>query len=350
MQPLSIMTRVVCLECVVRDGRVPQPAFVCSAVVSVLVEIAQLFLSPSHLGTLLVSLLAGCGTILLVWQVGRRWFGAEAGIAAATFAAFSDFHILYSRMVLTDVLFCFWLLFAVWLIWESFRKADYRWGATAGVATGLAWASKYNGWLAVAIGISGLIAWAVATKTSAKVFKRNILLWFIIAIVAGTVWSPVLFGLPDPGYSAVSDNHAKYIVGLSAGSILRQTVPQPSVFRWMDKLRGCRIGAVVCSVFARQPPECTTPGFTWNGLTLYFVRRLQLPLAFTGIAHFIGSSSLLFLLSFIMLVWHGIWHWKNRDTIKMSEPIWMQSLAFWLLAAWTISLMWERRCITLIPD
>lgn len=305
-----------------------------------LVEVAQIFLQPTNLGAMFVSLLAGCGTILLVWHVGRRWFGSECGIAAATLAAFSDFHILYSRMVLTDVLFCFCLLLAVWLIWETFRKADYLFAAFAGVATGLAWATKYNGWLALAIGVSGLIAWGVTTGASVKVFKRNILLWLILTIVAATVWSPVLFGLPEPGYSAVSDNHSKYIVGFSGWweSALRQYRNH----RFLDGWLSC-IGLGVALLFAQClrdiHQKTILSDFTWNGFASFFVKRLQLPFALTGIAIYIGSTSLLFLLSLFGLFLNSVTLWKSRHSIKMSETAWMRALAFWFLAAWMIGLI-----------
>ena len=309
-----------------------------------LVEISQLFLQSTTIGSLLVSLLAGCGTIVLIWQVGRRWFGPECGIAAATLAAFSDFHILYSRMVLTDVLLCFWLLLAVWLIWETFRHADYRLAAAAGVATGLAWATKYNGWLAIAIGISGLIAWGVTTGASAKTFKQNILLWVIIAIVAVTVWSPVWFGLPEPGYSAVSKNHARYIVGLEGwwDSAVRQYRNHRFLDGWLSAL-SIGFALLFAQILRDIRLNIKLPSFTWNGLinsfVILFVKRLQLPIALTGIALLIGSTSLLFLLALLAFIWIAITHWKNRRSIKMNHSDWMTSLAFWLLSAWMIGLI-----------
>ena len=106
-----------------------------------------------------IGIVCGGGTVGLIWWVARRWFGVEAGIAAATLAAFSDYHLLYSRTALTDVLLLLFVLLAVYFTWEAFRKMRLRWIVAAGMTTGLAWWTKYNGWLPLAIGLSGAIPW-----------------------------------------------------------------------------------------------------------------------------------------------------------------------------------------------
>ncbi|MGH7200188.1 MAG: ArnT family glycosyltransferase, partial [Planctomycetaceae bacterium] len=124
-----------------------------------LIEWPVLLLGPTHLATMLPSLLFGNATVLLVWWTARRWFGRTAGLAAITLAATSGFHALYSRAALTDAALGFWLLLAVSLTWEALqRPGGLWWIVAAGVATGLAWWTKYNGWLPLAIGAAGLVA------------------------------------------------------------------------------------------------------------------------------------------------------------------------------------------------
>ena len=123
-----------------------------------------LLFGPSSWGTMLVGIFCGGCTVGVVWWVARQWFGVESGIAAATLAAFSDFHILYSRTALTDVPLSLWMLLAVYFIWEAFRTLRLRWIFAAGLATGLAWWTKYNGWLPLAVGLAGLIPWVLVHK------------------------------------------------------------------------------------------------------------------------------------------------------------------------------------------
>jgi 4-amino-4-deoxy-L-arabinose transferase-like glycosyltransferase len=70
---------------------------------------------------------------------------------AALGLALSDFLVLYSRTALTDVLFVtlFVTALAAFTLAET-RKSTW-WAVLAGAATGLAWNTKYHGWLAAAI-------------------------------------------------------------------------------------------------------------------------------------------------------------------------------------------------------
>jgi len=224
-----------------------------------LIESSMFLLGAGHVGTMLPVLLAGCATLPLVWWVARSWFGAPAGLAAVSLAAFSDFHAQYSRTALTDVLLCLWVLLSVFAIWNCLVTGRHRWTAIAGIAIGLAWWTKYNGWLPLAIGLAGSVAWVVVNKvaqssraatdtdvaanqparepvaarpgstmgTPVSPPVRTILLrWILVATIAFSVWSPVLIGLQSKGgYAAVAANHRRYVVGMSGwvDSLLRQS-------------------------------------------------------------------------------------------------------------------------------
>ncbi|HUG94333.1 MAG TPA: glycosyltransferase family 39 protein [Planctomycetaceae bacterium] len=222
---------------------------------------------PGLWGAMLPAVVFGTLTIPLVWWTARRWFGPAAGLAGAVLAAGSDFHVLYSRTALTDVPLCFWLLAAVYCAWESFRAGSFRWAIAAGVTAGLAWWTKYNGWLAVVIAGAGLLPWLAAEwlrrrrssvgRTSspsdsdaggaangaapaaagsqprstrgadglevrpteggaAGSLRRIAACAGVLAAVACGVWSPVLLGLREfGGYSAVAANHQQYVVGIA---------------------------------------------------------------------------------------------------------------------------------------
>ena len=104
-----------------------------------------------------------------LWWFGRSWFGPRAGLAVATLCALSPFHIAYSATALTDILLGLWLVLAVDAAARSLFQRDLRWAIGAGLYTGLAWWTKYNGWLPLAIEAAGIVVlwgWGLGTRGS----------------------------------------------------------------------------------------------------------------------------------------------------------------------------------------
>jgi dolichyl-phosphate-mannose-protein mannosyltransferase len=238
-----------------------------------LIEWCIVFLGPQGIAPFLPALVLGTATVPLAWWATRCWFGPIAGLAAGFLFATSDFHILYSRTALTDAPVAFFILLAVYLYWEAVRRESLRWSLAAGVATGLAWWTKYTGWLPLAIAGAGSLAWVIFQWQSAgsTVMSR---LWITAkcfgttAVTALIVWSPVLIGLQDyGGYAAVAENHAGYLddwinwhrhIWFQAGNVSQQsgtlTVLGIAVFagvipfrtRWMTAVR---IAVAIWSAF-----------------------------------------------------------------------------------------------------
>ncbi len=162
------------------------------------------------------SLIAGIATIPSMWWVGRRWFGPTSGIVAAWFVAASDFHASYSRAALTDVPVCLFILWGVHFSWLALQSGARRDILLAGLFTGLAWWTKYNGWLPLAIGLTGGAAWQLTFLRSERDLQQFATRWLLIALTAFIIWSPVLIGLQKyGGYAAVAANHQQYIEGPS---------------------------------------------------------------------------------------------------------------------------------------
>lgn len=195
-------------------------------------------IKPTGFIPMIPSLIAGIATIPSIWWVGRRWFGVTAGLTSAWLVATSDFHTCYSRAALTDVPVCLFMLWAVYFLWRTFEKATMAsekvverrkpkaparpslpWSdiLLAGLFTGLAWWTKYNGWLPLAIGLSGGAFWQLLTPSAERQISRTLTCWFLVASFAFVIWSPVLWGLQDEkygGYASVAANHRQYVVGL----------------------------------------------------------------------------------------------------------------------------------------
>jgi 4-amino-4-deoxy-L-arabinose transferase-like glycosyltransferase len=182
-----------------------------------LIEWGIIFLGPESIAPFLPALILGTATVPLAWWAVRCWFGPLAGLAAGWLIATSDFHVLYSRTALTDVPVAFFILLAVYLYWEAIRRESIKWSIAAGVATGLAWWTKYTGWLPLAIALAGSVAWVVTERRAAGVSlpsraKSVAVCFFTMAVTAFVAWSPVLWYLqPYGGYAAVAENHRGYL-------------------------------------------------------------------------------------------------------------------------------------------
>src|SRR5580704_14681124 len=182
-----------------------------------LIELSMLVLGKTHLAAVMPSLVLGSCTIPLCWWVGREWFGPIAGIAAAALAALSDFQIVYSRTGLTDAALGFWFLLAVYCSWRALARNRLGEAVVAGLVIACAWATKYNGWLPLAVALSAFIAWGVCERfgRSDWTARLPVVATLVMATLLG--WSPVWLSLqPDGGYSAVTGNHAQYFFGLSS--------------------------------------------------------------------------------------------------------------------------------------
>lgn len=92
--------------------------------------------------------LFGVATVLLVFQAGMRW-GARHALLAAGLMAVLPGHVRESHFVLTDVPLTFFVALALLLSLRAHERGTVGAFAWAGVAAGLATATKYNGALAL---------------------------------------------------------------------------------------------------------------------------------------------------------------------------------------------------------
>lgn len=237
-----------------------------------LIEWSVLIFSPARWAPFLPSIILGSLTVPLAWWSLRRWSSGAAGIAAATLIALSDFHIAMSRSALTDAPMIFFLLLAVWLTIEALSKSDWRLAAVAGFATGLAWATKYNGWLPIAIAISGTgAAWVLQPKSKQSSdsvhdsvrFSSVALCLAVMTATACATWAPVWWELQSiGGYARVADNHQNYVTGFAEWwpAAVRHEAVQRHYAGWPTLLSGWL--AVVAAAFILHVKRST-----WNEST-----------------------------------------------------------------------------------
>lgn len=161
-----------------------------------------------------LSILLGGLTVGVVWWLSRSMFGLSAGLFCVFVAAFSDVHILFSRMALTDAPALFWISLSVGLGVRAIHSGSTRQMIASGVMCGIAWWTKYTGWLPIAIVVSGSAFWWILRGRKTVPAPQLIKLWLIMAVSAFVVWSPWLLMLQDHGgYAAVAKNHKGYLIG-----------------------------------------------------------------------------------------------------------------------------------------
>ncbi|HEX6558750.1 MAG TPA: glycosyltransferase family 39 protein [Longimicrobiales bacterium] len=145
--------------------------------------------TPDH-ALLALSILFGTLTIAAVWWLGRAGFGSAAGLSAAAIIAFNPFHIAFSRSALTDITFTFWLLCALGALVAAIERGSFRWAVLAGLATGLAWNTKYHGWFALLITGAALVPFTWRRYRERGMWQRPIAVWTVAAITAFLCYLP----------------------------------------------------------------------------------------------------------------------------------------------------------------
>lgn len=228
------------------DGAWPMQHLYAPPLLPLLIENLMLMVGITNLAALLPGLILGSATILLVWWMGRTWFGPSAGLGAAMLAATSEVHAFFSRAALTDVPLTCFLLAAVFAWERSLTRRSLAWAVGAGVLTGLAGLTKYNGWLPIGVAGCALVLglgmrlWRPISRQDPEVpLSKAAISIAIMLLAAFAIWTPYLWQLQSQGgYAAVAANHAKYVVGLSGwpGSAARQIANHLFLESWVTCL------------------------------------------------------------------------------------------------------------------
>jgi len=255
----------------IEGGSYPDRFLYAPPLVPFLIEWSMIIFGPARWAPFLPSLILGSLTVPLAWWSVRRWANGPAGIAAAALISLSDFHVAMSRSALTDTPMVFFLLLAVWLTVEALSDRNGRLAVVAGFVTGLAWATKYNGWLPIAVAISGAgAAWVFwpRSKPGEKPEADGMPLSSIVAclavlvVTAVTTWFPVWWELqPFGGYARVADNHSNYVTGFSEWwpAAVRHEAVQRHYAGWPTLISGW-LAVVAAAVVLRVERS------TWNEL------------------------------------------------------------------------------------
>jgi 4-amino-4-deoxy-L-arabinose transferase-like glycosyltransferase len=137
-------------------------------------------------GFLLPSLLAGVGTLLLIYDLGRRLWSREAGLYAAMLLLLTVQFTLQSRRAQLDALLMFFTVLSVYcLLRQLLLGGGWRWAVAAGAAAGLGALSKVVGFFSFMV----LAPWlyAVWRGWPGVKWQRPWPLWLLAGLVCAAV-------------------------------------------------------------------------------------------------------------------------------------------------------------------
>ncbi len=208
-----------------RDNfRYPNQHLYAPPLVPGLIEWSMTFLGMEPWVPMIPGILLGAATVPLLWWMLRGLAGPLAAMLACWLLATNEYHIFYSRTALTEpVLGFFWVLAlglgarALLIPLADNPRRAYTLAAFAGLACGLCWWTKYNGWLtAFLLTATAGLQWLIMERTSRRL-KQNLIVVGIMLAVTILVYAPYIWSLqPTGGYLAVSANHRQYLEGLGS--------------------------------------------------------------------------------------------------------------------------------------
>lgn len=210
----------------------------------------------------LPAICAGAMTTVAVWWLAGMWFGRAAGLFAAVIAGLSDFHIISSRTALTDVPVLLFILLSVGWGTAGLNHDCLKRMAVAGLFCGLAWWTKYTGWLPLAIaGSGGTLWWVWRGRLKFGAFRLATLM-LMMGGVAFLTWLPWLWQLQTAGgYAAVAANHRGYLGDFSVWTDRLAT--QFSYQFWLDGISG-NLSVGIGMLIAAGHRWMQATGSTWN--------------------------------------------------------------------------------------
>src|SRR5687767_4160118 len=223
------------------------------------------------------------------------------------------------------------MILAVDAIARSLLKTDFRWAIVAGIYTGLAWWTKYNGWLPLAIEAAALpLLWLIIRQH----FLRRIGCFAATTVTAGVVWSPYYISLGwYGGYGPIAANHATYVVGFAGwlDSAGRQIAAQ----HVMEGVLSAASLAMASVLIWR--PVVSGRG-TWSR---HLWRDISVITGVVGLGWCFTSFLITGVAAIVGIAWSLVSNWRGRRPDPAGER---QVVAACLLAAWWAGLLVATPC------
>lgn len=328
-----------------REGAYPSQHLYAPPLLPALIEWGYVFFGPSNAGAMWPNQVAGALSVLVLWWLGRSWFGPVAGLVAAALCATNEVSILLSRSALTDSLLGLWWLAALWALRRACNSGQPLDRLLAGLLVGLAWYTKYNGWMPLGIVLGAVLLRGVLCRGIWLQTRRALGTCFVSGLIAFATWAPWLWSLQSKGgYASVATNHRQYIVGFAGWwpSFLRQ-IEQLSAMLGPVSEGGLVASVLVLLILAtRLNPAAGSkvapagpPGTTLDGTAKLLPPTFDnLPWLGLFILSMASLVSPILGLSGIALQGLGVWWWRSSRQVAETSRGDRTELGVWILLVW----------------
>jgi 4-amino-4-deoxy-L-arabinose transferase-like glycosyltransferase len=315
-----------------------------------------------------LSALADLATLLLVYLIGRRLYGATVGLLAMALAALTAFAIQQAHFFTVDSMANFFTLLTAYFAvrgGQSGNPGGPSWldFGLAGLATGLATACKVSAvWAALLLALAGLWWWRRALSRDARRYRRalsafapllpRLLLAALLSLVAFRVAQPYafegpgFFGLrPSPQwFGRLSQIQAEQSGAADLPSGRQWTARAPFIFPWVNMVvwgMGLPLGLAAWAGWVLAGWELWRGRWQhlvlWGWSTLFFL--YQATRWVKAMRYFLPLYPILAILGAYALVrLNRAASARRRRLGRVATAIVLAGAAFWSLAVFSIYL------------
>lgn len=150
-----------------------------------LVSFSFLVLGMDYINGCIVSLIAGTFSVLLVYFLAIELYNEKIGLLSSFFVAILPWHVLFSTIILVDMLGSSLILLSLYFFWIAAKRGDLLNYILMGVSLGASLLTKYYAIMVPLI----IVPFLFLTNRDLLLKKQ---LWFAF-IIAGVIFAPWLF-------------------------------------------------------------------------------------------------------------------------------------------------------------
>jgi len=163
-------------------------------------------------GAIWISATVGTASIVLIYWLGKDLLSSAAGIAAASMLALSGLNVMYSRSLLTEPFYVFFLLSTLLASVRYLRNPSTPMALFPGLAAACLQFTKYNGALA-AVPLLAVLALDVATVRDPLIRRRSAMHFLLVSAIVSSAVLLNIAALWITGNLADFRRHYSHYVG-----------------------------------------------------------------------------------------------------------------------------------------
>jgi 4-amino-4-deoxy-L-arabinose transferase-like glycosyltransferase len=155
----------------------------------------------------------GTATVYLVYQIGKEMFNQRVGLLAALLLSFSFLHAEHSHYITPEVPMTFWVALSFLYACRMFQRGETKDYILASLFAGLAFATKYNGFLI----FFPVVVAHLLNSWGKTFFNSKLFLSFFFFALGMFLGAPYIFldvpGFLDPNIGIVYDIRHYSVLG-----------------------------------------------------------------------------------------------------------------------------------------